>query len=108
MALPSPSFQRAHAVFQLGAFTRDPAKDEAFIEAVKGEFPNVISRQQLPPEALGPAPHLVLASTSSQLAVSALQVDFEVRFYGDYVDDIQRGVDYVENKLTAITSSPQF
>lgn len=102
MTLSAPSLQRAHAVFQFASFTRDAAKDERFIEAVKGEFPNVISRQQLPPEALGAAPHVVLASTSSQLALSGIQADFEVRFYGDYVDDLERAVEYLERKLATI------
>ena len=65
MALPEPVFQSAHGVFGLRSFSRDPAKDETFIEAVKGEFPNTIIRQQLPTESAGSAPHLVLASTSS-------------------------------------------
>ncbi len=51
--------------------------------------------QELPLEA----PHLVVASTSSRLAVSTVQADFSVRFYGDYVNDIERGVHYVREKL---------
>ncbi|HLX31285.1 MAG TPA: hypothetical protein VKR79_00815 [Gaiellaceae bacterium] len=102
MALSSPVFQRAHAVFQLPGLMRDPVKDEGFVQAVKGEFPNVIARQQLPVEMLGAAPHLVLASTSSQLALSALQVDFEVRFYGDYTTDIPLAVEYIERKLATV------
>ena len=35
MSLPSPVFQSAHAVFGLSSFSRDAAKDEVFIQAVK-------------------------------------------------------------------------
>jgi hypothetical protein len=48
------------------------------------------------------APHLVLASTSSQLALSAVQADFEVRFYGDYATDIERALEFVERKVRSI------
>jgi hypothetical protein len=103
MALPAPIFQMAHAVLGLETVSQgDPAGDEMFITAVKGEFPNLVNRQQLPPEMPSVAPRLLLTSTSSQLALSAAQVDFEVRFYGDYLTDTERGVDYVEKKLLAV------
>lgn len=70
--------------------------------AVRHEFPNVLNRAALPPEAPPNTPHVVLASTSSQLALSALQADFQVRFYGDYLSDINRGVEYIERKLIAV------
>jgi hypothetical protein len=81
---------------------QDAGRDEAFIAAVRSEFPNVLNRVALPPEAPPNAPHLTLASTSSQLAVSNVQADFEVRFYGDYLGDIGRALEYVERKLAVV------
>jgi hypothetical protein len=102
---PAPTFLAAHGVLQLAnPAQRDPARDEAFIAAVRNEFPNVINRTLLPLEAPVLAPHITLASTSSQLAVSSAQADFEVRFYGDYLADIQRGLEYVERKLDTVLS----
>jgi hypothetical protein len=93
----------AHAVIGLSSITlADPARDERFIATVKGEFPNVVNRQSLPPEMPSVAPRLLLASTSSQLAVAAAQVEFVVRFYGEYVRDVGRGLDYVERKLSTV------
>lgn len=81
---------------------QDAGRDEAFIAAVRSEFPNVLNRVSLPPEGPPNAPHLTLASTSSQLAVSGVQADFEVRFYGDYLDDIDHALRYVERKLAVV------
>jgi hypothetical protein len=104
MPFPPATIALAHAVVQFAApQTRDPARDELFIGAVDAEFPNVITRQYLPSETPAVAPHLVLASTSSQLAVSAVQADFEVRFYGEeYVSDFGRAFEYVERKLMSL------
>jgi hypothetical protein len=81
---------------------RGAGRDEAFIAAVRDEFPNVLNRSMLPVEAPPTTPHITLASTSSQLAVSSMQADFEVRFYGDYLTDIGMGLEYVERKLNAM------
>lgn len=103
MAFPEPKFVAAHGVLRLPQpATRSPADDERFVAAVRGAFPNVVSRQVLPPEAPPQTPHLVMASTSSHLALSAMQADFEVRFYGDYLADIERGLEYVERKMGAV------
>jgi hypothetical protein len=103
MPLPEPTFVMTHGVLQLpNPVIRDPGRDERFLEAVRGEFPNVINHQLLPQEAPPLVPHLTVSSTSSQLAVSAAQADFEVRFYGEYVNDLERGLEYVERKLKAI------
>jgi hypothetical protein len=103
MSLPAPAFQMAHAVLGIDPVVMgDPARDERFIAAVKTEFPNLVTRQHLPAEMPPGAPRLLLASTSSQLAVSASQIDFEVRFYGDYLGDSARGIDYVDNKLQTV------
>jgi hypothetical protein len=72
--------------------------------AVRSEFPNVLTQVSLPAEAPPNAPGLVLASTSSQLAVSSAQADFEVRFYGDYLNDVERALEYVERKLATVFS----
>jgi hypothetical protein len=101
--LAPSTFSRTHAVLQLPTISgRDPRQDEIFIAAVADEFPNVVSHQALAAETPLIAPHLVLASTSSQLALSAMQADFEVRFYGDYATDIERALEFVERKLRAI------
>ena len=103
VALPAPTFASAQAVIAFAdAASRDPLRDEKLIQAVKAEFPNVINRQLLPPEAPPPVPHLTLASTSSQLALSSTQVDFQVRFYGDYQSDLDQALEYLGRKLSAI------
>jgi hypothetical protein len=103
MSFPRPRFGSVQSAFQFdGPVGRDPARDEAIIQGVKAEFPNVVVRQLLTADAPPPAPHLVVTSTSSQLAISAVQAQFEVRFYGDYLDDIPRGIEYVERKLGSI------
>lgn len=105
MPLPKPTLTLAHGVLGLrDVVFSDGGRDEGFIAAVRGEFPNVLNRVSLPREAPPNAPHLTLASTSSQLAVSSVQADFEVRFYGDYLEDIGRGLEYVERKLTTVLS----
>jgi hypothetical protein len=81
---------------------RRPEADEAFMAAVRYEFPTVATRQLLPVEAPAGAPHLILQSTSSQLAVSALQTDLQVRFYGDFVDDVARCREYLSRKMGSV------
>jgi hypothetical protein len=103
MPLPQPAFVMAHGVLGLAdPVPMDPGRDERFIEAVRTEFPNVVNRQMLPPGMPLAAPHLILASTSSQLALSLGQADFEVRFYGTYKDDLAMGLEYVERKLETV------
>jgi hypothetical protein len=100
--LPDPTLVAAHGVLGVRDFQpRDPGRDAAFIAAVRGEFPNTLSHAALPAEAPPNAPHLVLASTSSQLAVSSVQADFEVRFYDEYLNDVGRALEYVERKMAA-------
>jgi hypothetical protein len=81
---------------------RQPEGDQAFINAVREEFPTVVARQALPAEAPPTIPHLALQSTTSQLAVSATRADFQKRFYGDYVEDSERCHEYLERKLRAV------
>jgi hypothetical protein len=79
----------------------DAGRDKAFIAKAGEAFPSMVHRtlaSEVPPNA----PYLVMASTSSRLAVSAAQADFQVRFYGDYEDDLARGLDYVERKLRTV------
>jgi len=103
--LPQPTFLVAHGVLGLAnPAPPDPGRDQRLIEAVRQEFPNVVNHQLPPPGMPVLAPHLLLASTSSQVALSLAQADFEVRFYGDYLTDIGRGLEYVERKLTAVRS----
>jgi hypothetical protein len=101
--IPPSTFLAAHGVLQfVDPAPRDPARDELFIASVRQEFPNVLNRTFLPVETPAITPHLTLASKSAQLAVSSVQADFQVRFYGDYVTDIERGLEYVERKLDAV------
>jgi hypothetical protein len=103
MALPDPRLSAVQSVLQFsGPAGREPARDEAIVQGVKSEFPNVVLRQYLPPDAPAIAPHLVLSSTSSQLAVSAVAAQFQVQFYGDYLGDVELGIEYVERKLSAV------
>ena len=105
LPLPEPTLILVHGVLGLrDVVVADPGRDEAFIAAVRSEFANTLSRVSLPREAPPNTPHLTLASTSSQLAVSSIQADFEVRFYGEYIDDVSRGLEYVERKLTTVLS----
>ncbi len=100
--LPAPKFVNAHAVLSLPQPTRRPDLDEGFIQAVRAEFPNVVSRQLLPADAPPNAPHVTLTSTSSQLLLSAAQADFQVGFYGDFVNDVARCVEYIRAKLLVL------
>jgi hypothetical protein len=101
--LPLPTLLAAHGLLSLRDLRpRDGGRDEAFIAAVRPEFPNVLNRVFLSADVPPNTPHLTLASTSSQLVVSSVQADFEVRFYGEYLDDINHGLEYVERKLTAV------
>jgi hypothetical protein len=103
LPLPAPTLIAAHGVLGLRVFVpQDSGRDEKFIAAVRSEFPNTLNRVSLPRDAPPNAPHITLASTSSQLAVSNLQADFEVRFYGDYLDSVDRGLEYVERKLATV------
>lgn len=62
----------------------------------------MVTHQLLPPEAPPQAPYLVMTSSSSQVAISAAQADFQVPFYGDYLGDFRRGLEFVERKLRAV------
>ena len=97
------SINIAHGVVTLDEpLPRRPDVDDLFIAAAANEFPVQGSRQLLPREAPLNIPHLIVQSTSSQVALSALQVDFEVRFYGDYPTDSNRCHEYIERKMTAL------
>jgi hypothetical protein len=93
----------AHGVLGLPAIgPRDAAAVETFVDEVGGAFPTVLSRQVVPSDAPPTAPHLVLQSTSSQLAVTGLQADFQVRFYGGFETDFERCRMYIRDKMSAI------
>jgi hypothetical protein len=103
LPLPDPTIVAAQAVLGLRELRpRDGGRDAAFITAVRSEFANVLNHVSLPPEAPPNAPHLMLASTSSQLAISAVQADFQVRFYGNLLNDIGSALAYVERKLAVV------
>lgn len=103
MDFSSPRFVLAHAVLGLPEpLAQNPAVDDAFMASVAHEFPNLMSRQPVLPNVPVVGPRLILASKSSQLALSAGQADFEVGFYGAYIDDIEKGLEYVGRKLDAV------
>lgn len=103
MPLPTPTLLSVQGVLSYAnQVAQDPAADEQFIAAIRHEFANVLNRQLLPADTPPQTPYMTLASTSAQLAVSAAQVDFQVRFYGDYLTNIEQGLDYAERKLTAV------
>jgi hypothetical protein len=102
MALADPKFLGVQGILELAEIGRDQARDDKFITAVSPEFRNIQNRQILNQDAPLQAPHLVLASQSSQLSLSAIQADFQVQFYGEYLTDIGRGLDYAERKLLAV------
>jgi hypothetical protein len=100
--LPSPRFVAIQGVLGLASLLPpSPELDEAFIAAVRSEFPNLIMRQA-PIAIAANTPRLVLTSTSSQLALSPNQADFEVRFYGEYPDSPDLCLDYARRKIEAI------
>ena len=100
MDLPAPLIRAAHCVLAPARpFGIDGEADERFIAAVSKEFPNVVNRQVLPSGVPPQTPFMMLASTSSQLAVSAAQIDFEVRFYGEYEQRLDLCHAYIGRKL---------
>jgi hypothetical protein len=102
MALSAPKFIGVQGVLGLSQLGRDQARDEQFIAAVRDDFANVQSRQVLNLEAPIQAPHLILGSQSAQLSLSAAQADFTTQFYGSYVDDIEKAMEFTEKKMLAI------
>lgn len=98
-----PTYKVAHGVLGVDQpLNRQPGLDEALIAALREEFPMVGPRQILPTEAPPNLPHLILQSTSSQVAISISQIDFEVRFYGDYATSLDLCDEYVRRKMTAL------
>ncbi len=103
MEIGSPRIFSARGAFVFDRPQRgDPARDERFIQAVSSTFPTVIARQLLPPEAPPNIAHVQLASTSSQLLLSAVQAELVVQFYGDYNADLDLALTYVHDKMAAI------
>jgi hypothetical protein len=102
MALTAPKFLGVQGVLGLSQVGRDQARDDRFIAAIRNEFPNVQNRQVLNHEAPIQAPHLILGSQSAQLSLSAAQADFGVQFYGAYVDDIEKALEFTEKKLLSV------
>jgi len=102
MSFGDPKFLGIQGILELATIGRDQARDDRFISAVSPEFRNVQNRQILNQDAPLQAPHLILASQSAQLSLSAVQANFQVQFYGEYIDDIGRGLDYAERKLLAV------
>jgi hypothetical protein len=99
-----PTYEGAKGVFQLAEPSlRRPDDDEPFIHAVREEFPTLMARQVLPPEASFGVPYLAMNSStgSSRLAVSAQGAEFDVRFYDEFSTDRERCFEYLRRKLKA-------
>jgi hypothetical protein len=96
----------AQAVVSLAElYSRNHATDDAFIASARSEFPTVATRLLPPQEIPAEAPHLVLQSTSSTLAVSAAQAEMQVRFYGDLLGDLDGSLAYVRRKVQTIRAA---
>ena len=95
-------FIAARGIVAVPRPTQDPNRDEAFIRAVRGEFPTLVTRQVLPAGVPPNVARVHLASTSSQLTVSAMQAEFAVQFYGTLLDDTDGALAYIERKMRAV------
>lgn len=102
MPLSDPKILGVQGVFELHEIGRDQARDEQFIAAVRPEFPHVQNRQMLPAEAPLQAPHLILASQSAKLSLSALSAEVEIQFYGELVTNVDKALEYASRKLNAV------
>jgi hypothetical protein len=100
--LPDPKILTVQGVFELGEFGRDQARDDTFVAAVKGEFPHVQNRQFLGPDVPPQVPHLMLASQSAQLSLSAVVAEAVVQFYGEYLANVDKALAYAERKIRAV------
>ena len=99
-------FQSARAILGFSRVVpRRHELDDAFTQAVAAQFPIVASHQLVPAEAPLQLPHLVLQSTASRVAISAVGAEFETRFYGDFVRDYPQCRSYVRDKLVALLSA---
>jgi|SRR5579862_2218947 len=108
MALPSPTLQSARAVLNLSQpLLRRPDQDDLLIAAARPEFPIVVARQLLPVETPLTVPHLVVQSTASRAAISAIGAEFETRFYGDYETDPEKSFQYLRKKLHGLLTALQ-
>jgi hypothetical protein len=100
VALSDPVFESARVVFRLPhASLRRPDEDDRFIQAVRGAFPILATRQALPMDVN--APYIQLQSTASRLALSSGGSEFGVNFYADFGQDIARCFAYVRDKTIA-------
>jgi hypothetical protein len=99
----SPTFQRGKVVLGLPKpGYRRPDLDDQFIRSVQNDFPVVASRQLLASEAPLQVPYLLLQSTASRLAVSAVGAEMEVAFYGEFANNYQLCREYLKRKSMAV------
>lgn len=104
MSLNPAIFRGLHAVLGFPAmYAQDQERDQRLISAVRSAFPIVTSHVALSGDAPTQAPHLVVASTSSQAALSRVQADFEVRFYDTYLHDVRSGLEYTREKIATLS-----
>ncbi|MCK9250030.1 MAG: hypothetical protein M0P31_13785 [Solirubrobacteraceae bacterium] len=92
----------ARIVLEYPGGARDSGKDERFIEAVRGTFPHQLQRQLLPTDAPPNLVHLALASTASQVSVSATAVELNVQFFGDFRAGQVKALAYLREKAQAL------
>jgi hypothetical protein len=82
---------------------REPSRDNAIIQALAAEFPNVVSR---PIGASGaPNASLVLASSSAQLSIGPGQAEFGVGFSEPLLSNRDQVIDYLRTKLGTVVAA---
>jgi hypothetical protein len=103
MALDPPKYPQAQCVLAFTApVLREPSRDNAIVQTLEREFPNVISR---PIGQSAPNAPLVLASGSAQLSIGPGQAEFGVDFYGDYLTRLDGAIRYLRTKLGTVVSA---
>lgn len=103
MVLDPPKYPQAQCVLTFTApALREPSRDNAIIQTLESEFPNVISR---PIGQSAPNVPLVLASGSAQLSIGPAQAEFGVGFYGEYVTSLEGVIRYLRTKLGSVLST---
>ena len=103
MALDPPKYPQAQCVLTFTApVLREPSRDNAIIQTLESEFPNVISR---PIGQSAPNAPLVLASGSAQLSIGPGQADFGVGFYGEHLTSLEGVIGYLRTKLGTVVSA---
>jgi hypothetical protein len=108
MPLPNPAINASHGTLNVlldRPLQRTDETNDRIAAALAPSFPSQSPAFQLPPGAPDDMPHLLLQSRSSQVALSRVQADFEVRFYDAYRSSFERTRAYVQEKMRAILAA---